>query len=118
MRGEPQPIAGAYTPSCDQDGYYQPRQCRTVDKDGNKECWCVDRHGSKIEGATECGEQSTGFPELKLLLFENDELWPTWSCMYYSSLPQLLKCFLMNRNCFVLGQIDYWDSSYPVSNTL
>ena len=70
MRGEPQPIAGAYTPSCDQDGYYQPRQCRTVDKDGNKECWCVDRHGSKIEGATECGEQSTGFPELKLLLFE------------------------------------------------
>ena len=118
MRGEPQPIAGAYTPSCDQDGYYLPRQCRTLDKDGNKECWCVDRHGSKIEGATECGEQSTGFPELKLLMFENDELWPTWSCMYYSSLPQLLKCFLMNGNCFVLGQIDYWDSSYPVSNTL
>lgn len=54
VRGEPQPIAGAYTPSCDQDGYYLPRQCRTLDKDGNKECWCVDRHGSKIEGATEC----------------------------------------------------------------
>lgn len=71
MRGEPQPIAGAYTPSCDQDGYYLPRQCRTVDKDGNKECWCVDRHGSKIEGATECGEQKTGFTDLKLLLFDN-----------------------------------------------
>ena len=53
----------------------------------------MDRHGSKIEGATECGEQSTGFPELKLLMFENDELWPTWSCMYYSSLPQLLMFF-------------------------
>ena len=56
MRGKPHPIPGIYTPSCDQDGYYLPRQCKAVDSDGNKECWCVDRHGTKIEGVTECGK--------------------------------------------------------------
>lgn len=58
VRGEARPFPGVYTPSCDQDGFYLPRQCRTTDKNGNKECWCVDRNGSKIEGLTECGKYS------------------------------------------------------------
>ena len=56
VRGQPRVLPGVYVPSCDQDGFYLPRQCRTTDKNGNKECWCVDRNGSKIEGLTECGK--------------------------------------------------------------
>lgn len=54
VRGEARFIPGGYTPSCDQDGFYLPRQCRVRDLQGNKECWCVDRNGSRIEGLTEC----------------------------------------------------------------
>lgn len=54
IRGETRVMPGAYTPSCDEDGFYLPRQCRVTDRQGTKECWCVDRHGSKIEGLLDC----------------------------------------------------------------
>lgn len=54
LRGESRPLPGIYTPSCDEDGFYIPRQCRAIDRSGNKECWCVDRNGGKIEGLEEC----------------------------------------------------------------
>ena len=55
IRGEAHVLPGVYTPSCDEDGFYLPRQCRAADRQGIKECWCVDRHGSKIEGLSDCG---------------------------------------------------------------
>ena len=58
VRGETRPIPGVHIPSCDQDGYYMPKQCKVLDQQGTKKCWCVDRHGSKIEGMTECGGYS------------------------------------------------------------
>ena len=58
IRGETRVMPGAYTPSCDEDGFYLPRQCRVTDRQGTKECWCVDRHGSKIEGLLDCGRYS------------------------------------------------------------
>lgn len=54
VRGETRPIPGVHIPSCDQDGYYMPKQCKVLDQQGTKKCWCVDRHGSKIEGMTDC----------------------------------------------------------------
>ncbi|PFX21506.1 testican-2-like [Stylophora pistillata] len=54
IRGETRVMPGAYTPSCEEDGFYLPRQCRVTDRQGTKECWCVDRHGSKIEGLLDC----------------------------------------------------------------
>ena len=58
IRGEAHVLPGVYTPSCDEDGFYLPRQCRAADRQGIKECWCVDRHGSKIEGVSDCGGYS------------------------------------------------------------
>ena len=34
-----------YTPDCDEDGYFKPKQC----KHHMKKCWCVDRKGNKIK---------------------------------------------------------------------
>lgn len=65
VRGQPRVLPGVYVPSCDQDGFYLPRQCRTTDKNGNKECWCVDRNGSKIEGLTECGKVILTYESVK-----------------------------------------------------
>lgn len=58
VRGEGHPVPGIHFPSCDQDGYFLPEQCTVLDKQGNKKCWCVDRHGSKIEGTTECSDNT------------------------------------------------------------
>jgi len=44
LRGEPRPM-GKFTPTCDEDGFFMPKQCNT-----NNECWCVDRNGSEIKG--------------------------------------------------------------------
>ncbi|KAM8923844.1 testican-2 isoform 2-T2 [Pelodytes ibericus] len=37
---------GVFIPSCDEDGYYRKMQCDQT----NKECWCVDQHGSELTG--------------------------------------------------------------------
>lgn len=65
IRGEAHVLPGVYTPSCDEDGFYLPRQCRAADRQGIKECWCVDRHGSKIEGLSDCG----GYSEMCVQLY-------------------------------------------------
>ena len=67
VRGEGHPVPGIHFPSCDQDGYFLPEQCTVLDKQGNKKCWCVDRHGSKIEGTTECCKYSTLICELWMM---------------------------------------------------
>ena len=35
---------GNYTPSCDKDGYFTPKQCYR----DNTECWCVDLSGYEV----------------------------------------------------------------------
>ena len=39
------PMLGKYEPTCDEDGYYKPRQCH------ENYCWCVDRYNQMIEGS-------------------------------------------------------------------
>lgn len=39
------PMYDGYTPDCDEDGYFKPKQC----KHHMKKCWCVDRKGNKIK---------------------------------------------------------------------
>ncbi|XP_068702973.1 inter-alpha-trypsin inhibitor-like [Montipora foliosa] len=34
-----------YTPDCDDEGFYKPKQC----KHHLKKCWCVDRRGNKVK---------------------------------------------------------------------
>lgn len=67
VRGEGHPVPGIHFPSCDQDGYFLPEQCTVLDKQGNKKCWCVDRHGSKVEGTTECCKYSMLICELWMM---------------------------------------------------
>lgn len=38
-----------HMPTCDEDGFYAPKQCLT----DQSECWCVDRLGNKIESSGE-----------------------------------------------------------------
>ncbi|XP_043918142.1 testican-3 [Protopterus annectens] len=48
-------LLGQYIPSCDEDGYYKPKQCHG----SVGQCWCVDRYGnevigSRMNGGSEC----------------------------------------------------------------
>ncbi|XP_030628549.1 nidogen-1 [Chanos chanos] len=42
----PRPIPGAYVPTCDAQGNYEPTQCHV----SIGQCWCVDRNGLEIDG--------------------------------------------------------------------
>ncbi|XP_057313784.1 testican-2-like [Hydractinia symbiolongicarpus] len=46
LRGEPKPMPGLFTPKCDEDGFFMPKQCNKKRGD----CWCVDRNGAEIDG--------------------------------------------------------------------
>lgn len=56
INGAPRPFPGLFTPKCDEDGFFMPRQ-RNKRKG---EYWCVDRNGAEILGTrnktkTDCG---------------------------------------------------------------
>uniref|UniRef100_A0A669DFL5 Nidogen 1 n=1 Tax=Oreochromis niloticus TaxID=8128 RepID=A0A669DFL5_ORENI len=42
----PRPPIGAYIPSCDDNGQYEPMQCHG----STGHCWCVDQNGQEISG--------------------------------------------------------------------
>lgn len=49
--------AGAFVPSCDEDGYYRRAQCAP----GGGECWCVDQqHGTELSGTRARGRPDCG----------------------------------------------------------
>lgn len=48
--GRVEPLLGAWQPRCDEDGFYQPSQCR------ENQCWCVDRLGVEIEDSRKPGQ--------------------------------------------------------------
>ena len=58
MRRRSKPgLLGAYKPSCDVEGFFQPTQCHIA----TATCWCVDKHGveqsgSRIRGKPDCGK--------------------------------------------------------------
>ncbi|XP_035385973.1 testican-3 isoform X1 [Electrophorus electricus] len=44
-------LLGQYIPSCDENGFYRPQQCRS----SSGQCWCVDRYGNEIAGSHRMG---------------------------------------------------------------
>ncbi|XP_002733602.1 testican-1-like [Saccoglossus kowalevskii] len=57
--GEIRPLAGAFVPTCDENGYYSTAQCHG----GTGFCWCVDQYGveyenTRVRGEPPCGECS------------------------------------------------------------
>lgn len=53
---------GAYVPSCDIDGFFQPTQCHSA----VGACWCVDKHGVE-----QGGSRARGRPDCEALLQRN-----------------------------------------------
>jgi len=47
INGVPRPFPGLFTPKCDEDGFFMPKQ---VNKKRG-EIWCVDRNGAEIMGS-------------------------------------------------------------------
>lgn len=50
-------FAGAYSPDCDEQGFYKSTQCHS----SVGLCWCVDKHGvefanTRTRGKPDCGE--------------------------------------------------------------
>lgn len=56
IRGELRPMPSSFTPICDEDGFFLPRQCNK--KTG--ECWCVDRNGAEFVGTRRQGDVTCG----------------------------------------------------------
>ncbi|NXA36650.1 TICN2 protein, partial [Eudromia elegans] len=57
FRGAPPTLpAGAFIPSCDEDGYYRRLQC----EQGGGECWCVDQLGQELTGTRGHGRPDCG----------------------------------------------------------
>uniref|UniRef100_A0AAX7THR8 Nidogen 1a n=1 Tax=Astatotilapia calliptera TaxID=8154 RepID=A0AAX7THR8_ASTCA len=61
----PQPPIGAYIPTCDNNGQYEPMQCHG----STGHCWCVDQNGQEISGTRTgpgsrpmCIDHNTGLP--------------------------------------------------------
>jgi len=57
MGDEPKPV-GKFIPTCDEDGFFSPKQCNV-----NNICWCVDRNGGEIKGTRQKGD-----PDCKTLI--------------------------------------------------
>jgi len=55
-------LLGAYKPSCDVEGFFQPTQCHTA----VGTCWCVDKHGVEQNGS-----RSRGKPDCEGILSKN-----------------------------------------------
>lgn len=53
---------GAYVPTCDTDGFFQPTQCHSA----VGACWCVDKHGVE-----QGGSRARGRPDCEALLQRN-----------------------------------------------
>ncbi len=49
-------LLGAYKPSCDVEGFFQPTQCHTA----VGTCWCVDKHGVEQNGSRSRGKPDCG----------------------------------------------------------
>lgn len=50
-------FSGAYSPDCDEQGFYKSTQCHS----SVGLCWCVDKHGvefanTRTRGKPDCGE--------------------------------------------------------------
>ncbi|XP_039890326.1 nidogen-1 [Simochromis diagramma] len=61
----PRPPIGAYIPTCDNNGQYEPMQCHG----STGHCWCVDQNGQEISGTRTgpgsrpmCIDHNTGLP--------------------------------------------------------
>lgn len=61
LRGEPKPMPGLFTPKCDEDGFFMPKQCNKKRGD----CWCVDRNGAEIDGTRSTEEIDCGMYLIK-----------------------------------------------------